>query len=342
PNIRPHPSNPAGMKCHPVENLVFTKVAKCGGSTIANIFLRYGETHNFTFLLPKPGSALITKEDLYEHMDEEINMIVHHANFDERLMKRIMPEDTVYIGVMREPLHHLKSYYNYHNYGNIKTKPSLAEFEENPWKYRKEMGNLVNQQSGWYGWETKITMDDKMAWKFVEKIYKKFDFILITDHMKESLILLKDILCWTLDDMLFVSHKVATESAALKGMITTELDKSSLDHTPNKALAERNLRQFSKVDYDMFDFFNYTLWEKIRSKGDAFQQTLKEFDERLLDLQRTCKQTKESLTFTLKYCKMIIHESSSSPDYRCHRMLLAPNWYSQYILHPKQNKTNNH
>ncbi|CAH1797940.1 unnamed protein product [Owenia fusiformis] len=344
PDIQRSPYTESPDKCQPVKHFVFIKGKKCGGSTITNVFLRYGETHDLTFILPKPRTSLITKEDMERHIGDDIDVIVHHAKYDEKLMERLMPKDTVYIGVIREPLNHLKSYYNYRNFGNILSKPTLAKFEENPWDYMEELGDEVkNFQSAWFGWDENKTLDEDIIRKFVEDIEKRFDLILITDHMKESLVLLKDVLCWSLDDLLFVSHKIANESMAIRKSIRKSgaHESSYLDHTPNTTLAVKNLRQLSSLDYSMFDHFNHTLWENIKSKGDAFRYDLKQFDDKLRVIQRKCKYTEESQTLNDDYIRKVADESSSSRDYRCHRMLFPPNWYSHYILHPKQeNKTN--
>ncbi|CAH1787669.1 unnamed protein product [Owenia fusiformis] len=328
-----------GAICQPVRNLVFVKVAKCGGSTLTNIFQRYGEAHNLTFLLPKPNTSSIKQEDILEHIGKPVNMIVQHAQYNEELMKKLMPNDTVYIGLIREPLRHLKSLYNYKKLGNIPSMPTLAEFEENPWKYThtNRMKSLMNNQSRWYGLKNfikgKLNKDVNLTAKFVEKIAKQFDLILVTDHMKESLVLLKDVLCWTLDDMLFVSHKVANEN--IVNFNTGGLQESN-EHTPNMDIAVKNMRRYSRVDYGMFDFFNYTLWERIKTKGDAFRNDLRQFEDKLRFLHSTCYYAKESLALSEEYIEKVVHEDTSSADYKCHRMLLPPTQYGHYIIRPKQ------
>ncbi|CAH1798287.1 unnamed protein product [Owenia fusiformis] len=327
-------------KCRPVKNLVFIKVQKCGGSTLANIFVRYGDKHNSTFILPRSGRSIVNKKDINGDIGKHVNMLVHHTRYEEALIQKVMPNDTVYIGVIREPLKHLKSYYNFYNYGNNKSKPSLSEFEENPWKFKEEMRILQNFQSWWYGLDNPM-MNETISRKFVERINKKFALILITDYMKESLVLLKDILCWSLDDLLFISQKVSSEPVASRIMGQPgPRNTSNLNHTTNMELAVDNMRKFSNVDYKMFDYFNSSLWARIKSKGEEFQRSLKHYDDKLRSLQKTCKNTNESMLLSDEYIQKVIQENPSSPDYNCHRILFPPNWYSRYILHPKQeNKT---
>ena len=46
--------------------------------------------------------------------------------------------------------------------------------------------------------------------QFIKKIGSEFDLVMITDHLLESLILLKHALCMSLDDICFFSKNVKT------------------------------------------------------------------------------------------------------------------------------------
>ena len=53
PRIRIFENSNFTRNCTAVKNLVFAKTHKTGSSTLQNIFLRYGWTHNLTFVVPK-------------------------------------------------------------------------------------------------------------------------------------------------------------------------------------------------------------------------------------------------------------------------------------------------
>ncbi|CAH1781747.1 unnamed protein product [Owenia fusiformis] len=317
--------------CTPARNIVFIKVPKCGGSTITNVFQRYGEKHSLRFLFPKFGDVLIKPRDIRDHIGDDVNLIVNHVQFIENDMRKLMPRGTVYIGVLRNPLEQLKSLYNFAKKGIMKngTIVSLADFEENPWKYQY-VRIPKNQQSSYYGHLNKISTSQEIE-EFILHVDSMFNLILITDHMKESIVLLGELLCWTLDDMLYVSQKVAADGKL--GSLST----TSFDHTTNRALAERNYRIYSKVDYAMFEFFNKTLWRKIKAMGRRFEERLGKFDALLDSFHKRCKYTSESLGLSDEFVNSVIKEDSDSDDYLCHRMLLPSPLYIKYILRPNQN-----
>ncbi|CAH1781704.1 unnamed protein product [Owenia fusiformis] len=318
-------------KCTPARNIVFIKVPKCGGSTITNIFQRYGEKHNLSFLLPRAGIPSIDASDIRDHIGDAVNLIVNHVHFYEKFMKQLMPRDTLYIGVLRNPMGYLKSYYNYAEKGITKkgVNVSLADFEENPWKY-PDLKVRQNRQSSFYGALDKGATPKGIE-EFILHVDSKFNLILITDHMKESIVLLGELLCWSMEDMLYVSHKVSTDGQL------GEKSTTSFEHTTNMALAERNYRIYSPLDYAMFEFFNKTLWRKISAMGKSFDDKFRKFDAMLNNLQNRCRYTSESLGLSDEYIQSVIKEDSDSEDYLCHRMLLPSTQYIEYILRPKQN-----
>lgn len=47
----------------------------------------------------------------------------------------------------------------------------------------------------------------------IQTIDKNFAFILLTDFFDESLILMKNILCWDWDDVVYIKFKMRTDEA---------------------------------------------------------------------------------------------------------------------------------
>lgn len=72
--------------------------------------------------------------------------------------------------------------------------------------------------------------------------------VIITDHMIESLVVMKHELCWTLEDVTYLSLKVSHGPKA----------KKLLDPISTQAL-----NKFNWADRMLFDHFNSTLWAKF-------------------------------------------------------------------------------
>uniref|UniRef100_F6TYZ7 Galactosylceramide sulfotransferase n=3 Tax=Ciona intestinalis TaxID=7719 RepID=F6TYZ7_CIOIN len=83
-----------------------------------------------------------------------------------------------------------------------------------------------------------------------ERIEQEFDLVMISDHFMESLILLKDLMCWDLKDV--VSLKLNSR-------------KSKSPEQPEQL--RRKIRNWNKADAFLFDHFNATLWRKVEAFG---------------------------------------------------------------------------
>ena len=51
--------------------------------------------------------------------NQHINMVADHVMYNRTEFEEIMPNDTVYITSLREPVSHFKSLFNHHVVGNI-------------------------------------------------------------------------------------------------------------------------------------------------------------------------------------------------------------------------------
>ena len=121
--------------CVPKHNIMFLKTHKCASSTLQNIFMRFGDTHNLTFVLPPHGNymghpAKFTSNltiSLPSVFAKEYNIFCHHTRWDETEIVRIMPSDTVFISALKEPSTMFVSLYDYFEL-NKRYKTSLERF----------------------------------------------------------------------------------------------------------------------------------------------------------------------------------------------------------------------
>ncbi|CAH1795333.1 unnamed protein product, partial [Owenia fusiformis] len=272
--------------CKPKMNIVFVKIPKCASSTVTNIFQRYGEKHHLKFLLPENNYFLGGYPEpftiLPEYRGHQYNMMVNHVIFNAKPIQDLMPNDTVYIGVVRHPVSHLKSIYNFFHLWESGL-PALDQFEENPLLYYRKANTYLtkmrirNFQSYHYKLQTTAKLNATEVERFVHIIDGQFDFVIVADHLKESLLLLKDYLCWSMEDILFVSHKVR------------DYDHPNGEHNQDLEMVERNIRNWSSADFALFEHFNETLWSKIASKdSNVFQDELTEYSKQLEIVNKAC------------------------------------------------------
>ncbi|XP_002738876.1 galactosylceramide sulfotransferase-like [Saccoglossus kowalevskii] len=274
--------------CNPVENIVFLKTHKTGSSTVQNILFRYGEKHNLTFALPKPPR--INLMGWPEYFNEKFmiqipggnyNIFTFHTRFDYEAIKSIMPVNTVYITILRDPVTQYESLFTYHqmqrklNIPKISEKSSLEVFLENPLKYYKSDGyNGLSRNPSLYDLGFRVDfMDDTHAIrKQIKEVEDVFDFVMLTEYMEESLILLRHLLCWEIEDI--VHFKLNSRLGKSKRYVDQ--------------LAE-GIRGWNHADVALYNYFNATFWGMI-----------KEFGEERMELE--VKTLKNKIEELFKFC----------------------------------------
>ena len=70
------------------------------------------------------------------------------------------------------------------------------------------------------GLEQKSFTEDEKISEFVDELSKKLHLVLIADYFDESLVLLKRLLCWDLEDIIYVKQKM--RSITYKNSITSK------------------------------------------------------------------------------------------------------------------------
>ena len=90
--------------------------------------------------------------------------------------------------------------------------------------------------------------------------------------MDESLVLLRRLNCWDLNDVLYSSLKVKTKKPA-----------------PPAPGFEHLVNTVNYADWKLYDHFNKTLWRKI-AEQEGFEEEVAEFRRRNAKLQSSCTQ----------------------------------------------------
>ena len=123
--------------CTAKRNVFFLKTHKCASSTIQNVFLRYGARHDLNFVLPTLGNYLGNQAPFHRAMTSMApwhrigyNIFCHHTVFNEQEVTAIMPADTVYVTIVRDPVTLFESLYSYAHL-ELHYKQDVIEFARN-------------------------------------------------------------------------------------------------------------------------------------------------------------------------------------------------------------------
>ncbi|OQR79852.1 galactosylceramide sulfotransferase-like, partial [Tropilaelaps mercedesae] len=203
--------------CRPVNNICLLKTHKCASSTIQNIIMRYGDRRNLSFVLPKEGNylghpKLFSKTLLPLELVPAFgfNVLAHHTRFDASAIKEVMPPDTAFITILRDPAELFNSMYAYFGLQNY-TGATLQQFSNDPDRQSFLQTNRYEQRFGPnqmffdLGYDTN-RMNDSAISDAIERVDREFDLVLITEYFNESLVLLKNLFCWDTQDVMYFKH----------------------------------------------------------------------------------------------------------------------------------------
>jgi hypothetical protein len=265
----------AQRKCHkPKQNVFFLKTHKTGSTTVQNLLLRYGEANNLTFALPKQSGAHMFNYNLKFNPSlvrpsptGEYNILCNHLHFNAAGVHELMPRDTKFIAIVRHPVELFESVMSYYS-------DEVRAFQRLPGNdVAAKMKNFLDAPRKYYGYDAahyEKFAKNGMTWDFgfdneeeedaviqrrIQYLDKVFDLVLITDYFEESIVLLKEELCWTTEEVTFLkanSRKRESQSAG----------QNLLDSKYKEKLLEWN-----KADWKLYQHFNATFTKKVEAFG---------------------------------------------------------------------------
>ena len=141
------------------------------------------------------------------------NFLCSHTRFNKKAINYFFPKDaSKYVTIVRNPVEQFESIFNYMQIGTVfgfGTDPSesLKAFLKNGIGFNilRKRGSSVlarNPQMFELGLDSKS--NSKAIKEYVEFLEEEFDLVLIADYFDDSVVLMKHLLCWELDDVLFV------------------------------------------------------------------------------------------------------------------------------------------
>ncbi|XP_075535527.1 galactosylceramide sulfotransferase-like [Dermacentor variabilis] len=182
------------------------------------MLMRYGESHGLRFVLPKSANYLGHPSLFHRKMASgrpPFDMLVHHARFHETEMRAVLRQRPLFVTIVREPAALFESLYSYYDLKG-KTNMSLEQFASTALANRSVMGLLDRSRTRSPQGFNQMSFDLGMApaefgnafsvRRFVEQLDATFDLVMVAERMNESLVLLKDLLCWDTDDIVVFKH----------------------------------------------------------------------------------------------------------------------------------------
>ncbi|EDO36200.1 predicted protein, partial [Nematostella vectensis] len=269
--------------CQRVDHVLFLKTHKTGGSTVTNILNRYADKWNLTVVLPSqkhlftflwPTRFRLTYTAPLYKIDA--NILCNHARYNSKPMHWLFPKPkTKYISILRDPVLQYESVFNFMHFANplgfnqeidplgtfLKYPPSFKD--SRPFmKKTLALHLLRNPMMFDLGLDFRYFQNATAVDHYLKFLNEEFDLVMIMEHFDESLVLLKRLMCWTYEDILYFKLNERQDKHKRK----------SLDEE-----VRQDILSWNRADSLLYDHFNKTLWAKIKEQGAPFQRELKIF-----------------------------------------------------------------
>lgn len=329
----------ATTNCPPEQHVLFLKTHKAGSSTLANIFFRYGDSRNLSFVL---GSDTLIGWPTRFRIGQALafdgtrpNFLCSHTRFNKKAMNHLFPRDaSKYVTIVRNPVKQFESAFNYMEIGRKfgfggNSTESLKAFLRNGISFSDIRKSTLarNPQMFDLGLDFKFYQDAKAIKEYIEFLEKEFDLVLIADYFDESVVLMKRLLCWELEEILFVKTN-------------ERLDKDKASELSDDTI--ENIKRWNKADMLLYEHFNQTLWWRIEKEGKGFHDDLANFRRMKQELRTKCFEEKPSmqLIYGNKYAKGLTLRSDLPSDLKqkCGRMTRTENNYLAYLRNKRIEK----
>ena len=285
---------PSTKKCDPVNKILFLKTHKTGSSTITNILNRYGDSRDLNMILPKSDKVFTFYWPTRFRFSFTANLfgmephiLCNHARYNRKAMHLILPKNTsTYITILRHPLRQYESVFNFMNMayalGYHEQRDPLATFLKFT-PSGQDLRRLMKKKLSLYlirnpmlfdlGLDFRYFQNKTAVQNYLNFIDEEFGLVMIMEYFDESLVLLKRLLCWDLEDILYFKLNERPDKKK-QALLTNDV--------------KQNIKSWNKADVLLYERFNKTLWDKIEKIGPEFYRELDTFRKKKKEVEETC------------------------------------------------------
>lgn len=290
-NILFYSLNNGEMENSEKKNFVLIKTMKCATETLARILRRNCLLKDLNAMMPRDEHfyfswPYLMDDSDYRLSDRPFQGLIDHAVYNKTIMNSYFPPRTThYITIIRDPLKQFVSTFNYfkiEKISGIHSRRPVSEYLQNIEYYeniytspntkgrlcipngfsvtKNLIAHCLGMPVGFPKNRTDISMNLPAVVKYIQEVDSEFSLVMIVDYFHESLILLKRLMKWTMKDIIYKHVNFGSYNFML----------SDMDKIRHK--------QWSPIDYMMYDYFNQTFWKKIDSEGPNFFDEVRQFN----------------------------------------------------------------
>ncbi|KAI9559185.1 hypothetical protein GHT06_015974 [Daphnia sinensis] len=243
---------------------IFMKTHKCGTSTIENIIFRFALKNDLNIVLPEKGNYL-SADELFDHnslnttkwKDLNFDIFSLHNRWNKKEVLELLREDVPTFTVIREPVEVFESLFHYldpqlKNFYGVRDIHDMIRAIKNATLSdvvkRRFMRRIGRNQIAWdLGISPDIFDNQTAITEEIERLDHEFHLVMIANRMDESLILLKQLLNWP-----------------LQNVVHLDLNRRKREKSSKLRAAEKKvLEKWLAADVQIFQYFSRRFDEKV-------------------------------------------------------------------------------
>ncbi|XP_037094319.1 galactosylceramide sulfotransferase-like isoform X2 [Pollicipes pollicipes] len=248
--------------CVPRDSIFFLKTHKCASSTVQNILMRYGEKHSLNFVLgstgnyvgsPTPFNRLFIPDWLWPRSGK-FDVFAHHTRLHVAETRRVMQDHAAWVTILRDPVAQFESAFDYYHFAIPQHwNMTLRQFIALPLERKQALARIGHGRFGGsqmafdLGYDPAIVSEPRLVQAMLDDLDKAFDLVMIAEMMDESLVLLRQLMCWSTDDVIYL-----TKNARFDAL-----------RTPMSRADRAALEEFLELDMILYRHFRQRLAQQI-------------------------------------------------------------------------------
>ena len=207
------------------------------------------------------------------------DILCNHARLNRPEMNKVV-KNAFYFTIIRHPVDHFDSvwgYFKFYRYFFRETDdsknniPAMKIFLDDPEFYFGEFGQSPSAKHFrnfiWNGQLFDLGVNQDLFENLdyindaIQQLSKDLNLVLIKEYFDESMILMKNHLCLSYEDIIYLPQNMRKDTEKLSPSL------------------KRVIESWNRADMIMYDYFNRTFWERIHKYGQTFFNDLKLFRE---------------------------------------------------------------
>ena len=202
--------------CTPMYHVVFNKVPKTGSSTFSSVLNMIALKNNISVFslqlnIPHPNDIFHLRRSNHT---SRFDMQIGHGIFNETFLRQKMKSDAMFVATLREPFSQFRSFFFFKHHtlqpdtieDNFRTALKRSAFHPSVHKLTLpgKLERFANAMFKYFQFNiTKAMLNDTYFKECLLHLDNMF-YIVMTDFYDESLLLLKEELCWDITDIIYI------------------------------------------------------------------------------------------------------------------------------------------